>query len=140
MSDVATVDRLQFALAAFFHYLFLILTMGLGLFIALLKTVAHRAARIAAYGLSARPTSNAPAMTRRRGSWRCLLIGRGLALELRRQLDNPLWRTACDTVFCLKSAALAFRVRRGTRKRRARRPAARGWLFPIGRYSTWRSR
>jgi cytochrome bd ubiquinol oxidase subunit II len=37
-----------------------------------------------------------------------LLIGRGLALELRHQLDNPLWRTACDTVFCLASAALAF--------------------------------
>jgi cytochrome d ubiquinol oxidase subunit II len=37
-----------------------------------------------------------------------LLIGRGLALELRQQLDNVLWRAACDTVFCLSSAALAF--------------------------------
>jgi cytochrome d ubiquinol oxidase subunit II len=37
-----------------------------------------------------------------------LLIGRGLALELRHQLDHPLWRAACDTVFCLASAALAF--------------------------------
>jgi cytochrome d ubiquinol oxidase subunit I len=41
MSDVVTVDRLQFALTAIFHYLFPILTMGLGLFIALLKTVGH---------------------------------------------------------------------------------------------------
>jgi cytochrome d ubiquinol oxidase subunit I len=41
MSNVVTVDRLQFALTAVFHYLFPILTMGLGLFIALLKTVAH---------------------------------------------------------------------------------------------------
>src|SRR3954447_21701780 len=37
-----------------------------------------------------------------------LLVGRGLALELRHHLDNPLWRTACDTVFSLSSAALAL--------------------------------
>ena len=37
-----------------------------------------------------------------------LLVGRGLALELRHEIANPLWRTACDTVFCLASAALAF--------------------------------
>jgi cytochrome d ubiquinol oxidase subunit II len=37
-----------------------------------------------------------------------LLIGRGLALELRHQLDNPLWRSACDVVFSLSSAGLAF--------------------------------
>ena len=37
-----------------------------------------------------------------------LLVGRGLALELRHQLDNPLWRSACDVVFCLSSAALAL--------------------------------
>jgi cytochrome d ubiquinol oxidase subunit II len=37
-----------------------------------------------------------------------LLVGRGLALELRHQVDHPLWHTACDTVFCLCSAALAF--------------------------------
>jgi cytochrome d ubiquinol oxidase subunit II len=36
-----------------------------------------------------------------------LLIGRGLGFELRHQLDNPLWRTACDTVFWACSAALA---------------------------------
>src|SRR4051794_31823624 len=36
-----------------------------------------------------------------------LLVGRGLALELRHQISNPLWRTACDTVFALSSAALA---------------------------------
>jgi cytochrome d ubiquinol oxidase subunit II len=37
-----------------------------------------------------------------------LLVGRGLALELRHQIDNPLWRGACDAVFCLSSAALAL--------------------------------
>jgi cytochrome bd ubiquinol oxidase subunit II len=37
-----------------------------------------------------------------------LLVGRGLGLELRHQIDDPLWRTACDTVFWLCSAALAF--------------------------------
>jgi cytochrome d ubiquinol oxidase subunit II len=37
-----------------------------------------------------------------------LLIGRGLAIELRRQLDHPLWTSACDTVFWLSSAALAL--------------------------------
>jgi len=37
-----------------------------------------------------------------------LLIGRGLALELRHQLDNPLWHAACDLVFSLSSAALAL--------------------------------
>jgi cytochrome d ubiquinol oxidase subunit II len=37
-----------------------------------------------------------------------LLIGRGLALELRHHLDHPLWHQACDAVFCAASAALAF--------------------------------
>jgi cytochrome d ubiquinol oxidase subunit II len=37
-----------------------------------------------------------------------LLVGRGLGLELRHQVDNPLWRTACDAVFWLSSAALAL--------------------------------
>jgi cytochrome d ubiquinol oxidase subunit II len=36
-----------------------------------------------------------------------LLVGRGLGIELRHQSENPLWRTACDTVFWLSSAALA---------------------------------
>jgi cytochrome d ubiquinol oxidase subunit II len=37
-----------------------------------------------------------------------LLIGRGLALELRHQLENPLWRSACDAVFSLSSLGLAL--------------------------------
>src|SRR5690349_20365841 len=37
-----------------------------------------------------------------------LLVVRGLALELRHQLDHPLWRSACDVVFSLSSAALAL--------------------------------
>jgi cytochrome d ubiquinol oxidase subunit II len=37
-----------------------------------------------------------------------LLIGRGLALELRHQLDNQMWRSACDVIFWLSSATLAF--------------------------------
>lgn len=37
-----------------------------------------------------------------------LLVGRGLALELRHEVDHPLWRTACDTVFALSSAGLAL--------------------------------
>ena len=37
-----------------------------------------------------------------------LLIGRGLALELRHQLENPLWRGACDVVFSLASLGLAL--------------------------------
>ena len=37
-----------------------------------------------------------------------LLIGRGLALELRHQVDNPLWRAACDVVFSLASLGLAL--------------------------------
>jgi cytochrome d ubiquinol oxidase subunit II len=37
-----------------------------------------------------------------------LLVGRGLALELRHQIDHPLWESACDTVFCLASATLAL--------------------------------
>jgi len=37
-----------------------------------------------------------------------LLVGRGLSLELRHQLENPLWRSACDVVFALSSAALAL--------------------------------
>src|SRR6266516_6489858 len=41
MSSHVTVDRLQFALTATFHYLFPILTMGLALFIAYLKTVSY---------------------------------------------------------------------------------------------------
>src|SRR3989449_6666857 len=41
MSSHVLVDRLQFALTVTFHYLFPILTMGLGLFIAWLKTVSY---------------------------------------------------------------------------------------------------
>jgi cytochrome d ubiquinol oxidase subunit II len=37
-----------------------------------------------------------------------LLLGRGLGLELRHHVEHPLWHTACDTVFWLSSAALAF--------------------------------
>jgi cytochrome d ubiquinol oxidase subunit II len=37
-----------------------------------------------------------------------LLVGRGLGLELRHQIDDPMWRSACDTVFWLASAALVF--------------------------------
>jgi cytochrome bd ubiquinol oxidase subunit II len=37
-----------------------------------------------------------------------LLIGRGLALELRHQLESPLWRSACDAVFSLSSLGLAL--------------------------------
>jgi cytochrome bd ubiquinol oxidase subunit II len=37
-----------------------------------------------------------------------LLVGRGLALELRHQIDHPMWRSACDTVFSLSSATLAL--------------------------------
>jgi cytochrome d ubiquinol oxidase subunit II len=37
-----------------------------------------------------------------------LLIGRGLGLELRHQVDDPMWRTACDTVFWLASCGLVF--------------------------------
>jgi cytochrome d ubiquinol oxidase subunit I len=40
MSSHVTVDRLQFTLTVTFHYLFPILTMGLALFVAWLKTVA----------------------------------------------------------------------------------------------------
>ena len=41
MSSHVTVDRWQFALTVTFHYLFPILTMGLGLFVAYLATVAY---------------------------------------------------------------------------------------------------
>ncbi len=34
-----TIDRLQFALTVTFHYLFPVLTMGLALFVFVLKTV-----------------------------------------------------------------------------------------------------
>jgi cytochrome d ubiquinol oxidase subunit II len=37
-----------------------------------------------------------------------LLVGRGLALELRHQIDNPLWEGACDVIFWLSSATLAL--------------------------------
>jgi cytochrome d ubiquinol oxidase subunit I len=41
VSSYVLVDRLQFAMTVTFHYLFPILTMGLGLFIAYLKTVSY---------------------------------------------------------------------------------------------------
>src|SRR5437763_4479953 len=41
MSDHVLVDRLQFTLTVTFHYLFPILTMGLALFVAYLKTVSY---------------------------------------------------------------------------------------------------
>jgi cytochrome bd ubiquinol oxidase subunit I len=41
VSDHVTVDRLQFAFTITFHYLFPILTMGIGLFIAWMKSVSY---------------------------------------------------------------------------------------------------
>ncbi len=41
MSDHVTVDRLQFTLTVTFHYLFPIITMGLALFVAWMKTVSY---------------------------------------------------------------------------------------------------
>src|SRR3954465_10533039 len=41
MSDHVLVDRLQFTLTVTFHYIFPILTMGLALFVAWLKTVSY---------------------------------------------------------------------------------------------------
>jgi cytochrome d ubiquinol oxidase subunit I len=41
VSDPVLVDRLQFSLTVTFHYLFPILTMGVGLFLAWLKTVSY---------------------------------------------------------------------------------------------------
>jgi cytochrome d ubiquinol oxidase subunit II len=37
-----------------------------------------------------------------------LLIGRGLALEFRHQIDHPLWHQATDAVFSVASALLTF--------------------------------
>ena len=37
-----------------------------------------------------------------------LLIGRGLALEFRHQLDSPVWHQATDAVFAVASTLLAF--------------------------------
>jgi cytochrome bd ubiquinol oxidase subunit II len=37
-----------------------------------------------------------------------LLIGRGLALEFRHQIDHPLWHQATDAVFAVASALLTF--------------------------------
>src|SRR3954470_3675144 len=41
MSDHVLVDRLQFTLTVTFHYIFPIITMGLALFVAWLKTVSY---------------------------------------------------------------------------------------------------
>src|SRR3989440_5392207 len=62
-----------------------------------------------------------------------LLVGRGLALEFRHQLDNPLWRAACDVVFCLSSAALAlvFGVALGNVVRGGPPHAARHFSLPL---------
>ena len=37
-----------------------------------------------------------------------LLMGRGLSIDLRNRLDNPLWRTALDVVFAASSTLLAI--------------------------------
>ncbi len=37
-----------------------------------------------------------------------LLIFRGLAIELRGQLEHPMWRAASDTLFCAASTAMAL--------------------------------
>ena len=42
MSDYVLVDRLQFTLTVTFHYIFPILTMGIALFVAWLKTVSYK--------------------------------------------------------------------------------------------------
>jgi cytochrome d ubiquinol oxidase subunit II len=37
-----------------------------------------------------------------------LLIGRGLAIEFRHQIDHPLWHQATDAIFAVASALLSF--------------------------------
>src|SRR4051812_40620563 len=65
-----------------------------------------------------------------------LLLGRGLALELRHQIDNPLWRSACDAIFSLSSAALAlvFGVALGNVVRGV--PLDRAGYFHLGLFAT----
>ncbi len=53
MTDAAIAARWQFAFTIMFHYLFPVLTMGLGVLIAVLKTLELRSGR-AAYGAAAR--------------------------------------------------------------------------------------
>jgi cytochrome bd ubiquinol oxidase subunit I len=53
MSDLVTVARWQFAFTIMFHYLFPVLTMGLGVLIAVMKTMELRTGR-AEYGAAAR--------------------------------------------------------------------------------------
>src|SRR5579862_7768146 len=53
MTNAVIAARLQFAFTIMFHYLFPILTMGLGLLIALLKTIEHFGRR-PEYGAAAR--------------------------------------------------------------------------------------
>ena len=55
MSSHVTVDRLQFSLTVTFHYLFPILTMGVGLFVAYLHGYDTQPARITFV-----PTANLP--------------------------------------------------------------------------------
>jgi cytochrome d ubiquinol oxidase subunit II len=37
-----------------------------------------------------------------------LLVGRALGIELRHQIENPMWKATWDAIFCLSSAALAL--------------------------------
>jgi cytochrome d ubiquinol oxidase subunit II len=68
-----------------------------------------------------------------------LLVGRGLGLELRHQLDHPLWRGACDTVFALASLGLAlvFGVALGNVVRGVPLNAAGYFSLPLFQILNW---
>jgi cytochrome bd ubiquinol oxidase subunit I len=75
-----TVDRLQFALTVTFHYLFPILTMGVALFIAWLKTVSYLGGERRGLWLLRKTARRARVL--RRGS---ALLGEDLRGERRRR-------------------------------------------------------
>ena len=50
-----------------------------------------------------------------------LLMLRGIGIELRAHMENPVWRGFFDVVFCVSSAAADDLLRRGPGKRRPRR-------------------
>lgn len=57
-----------------------------------------------------------------------LLMMRGIGIELRGHLENPVWVGFFDLIFCVSSALLSI-FRRGARQCGPRRASGSGWIF-----------
>jgi cytochrome bd-type quinol oxidase subunit 1 len=124
VDDHVLIDRLKFTLTVTFHYLFPS-DDGAGAVHRLMKSVSYLGRRpdhrLHLLGRSheererhrTSPTTSPPAFAAMEGMFETqegapLIVIGWLITEERNQIAHPLWRQACDAVFALSSAGVAF--------------------------------